>query len=77
MIAPIEAELPLLSCTLISAEIVEITEEYRGEHSTVWLSRESAKYLAETDHPTDKARANVLDEDFMQMILKFYEKAIG
>lgn len=60
-----------------NAEIVEITEEYRGEHSTVWLSRESAKYLAETDHPTDKARANVLDEDFMQMILKFYEKAIG
>ena len=54
----------------------EIDEEYRGEHSTVWLSRDSAKYLAEAENPTDKARANKLDEGFMRMLTDFYEKAL-
>ena len=59
-----------------NAVVREISEEYRGEHSTVWLSRESAKYLAETKNPTDKAKANILDDGFMDMILKFYGKAV-
>lgn len=64
------------SITNPNAVVVEIDEEYRGEHSTVWLSRDSAKYLAETENPTDKERANKLDEGFMRMLTDFYEKAL-
>ena len=64
------------SITNPNAVVVEIDEEYRGEHSTVWLSRDSAKYLAEAENPTDKARANKLDEGFMRMLTDFYEKAL-
>ena len=59
-----------------NAVVVEISEEYRGEHSTVWLSRESAEYLAETENPTDKKRANILDESFMNSVEEFYQKSI-
>lgn len=64
------------SITNPNVVVVEISEKYRGEHSTVWLSRDAAKYLAETTNPTDKRRANALDEDFMEMVLAFYEKAV-
>ena len=65
------------SITNPNAVIVEVSEEYRGEHSTVWLSRESARYLAETENPTDKKLANILDEDFMKSIEEFYQKSIA
>lgn len=55
---------------------IEITEEYRGEHNTVWLSSESAKYLALTDSPDDKTKANILDEAYMQSVLDFYDSSI-
>lgn len=59
-----------------NAVIVEISEKYRAEHSTVWLSSDAAKYLAETENPTDKARANELDKDFMDSVKEFYLKAV-
>lgn len=65
------------SITNPNAVIVEVSEEYRGEHSTVWLSRESARYLAETENPTDKKLANILDEGFMKSIEEFYQKSIA
>ena len=57
--------------------MLRVSEEYRGEHSTVWLSRESARYLAETENPTDKKLANILDEGFMKSIEEFYQKSIA
>ncbi len=60
-----------------NAVFLEVDEPYRCEHSTVWLSRESAEYLAETARPTDRQRANRLDEDFMRQIVAFYQKSIG
>lgn len=60
-----------------NAFTVEITEEYRGEHNSIWLSHDSAKYLYETDSPDDKARANVLDEGYMKSIIDFYTKSMS
>ena len=60
-----------------NAEIVEITEPYRGEHSTAWLSAESAKYLEETKDPDDKELANILDEDYMKNVVDFYKRSIS
>lgn len=59
-----------------NAVVVEISEEYRNRHSTLWLSRDAARYLAETENPTDKRRANTLDEGFMDTVLRFYRSAI-
>lgn len=64
------------SITNPNAVIVEITEEYRGEHNSIWLSRESAKYLYETDSPDDKSLANKLDENYMKSVIDFYESSI-
>ncbi len=55
---------------------VEISEPYRGEHNTVWLSREAAEYLEKTEHPDDKERANELDEDYMENVIAFYDRSI-
>lgn len=55
---------------------IEITEEYRGEHNTIWLSKNSAKYLAEADSPDDKTLANELDESYMKSVLDFYKRSI-
>lgn len=59
-----------------NAVTLEITEEYRGEHSTLWLSSSAAKYLCETENPDDKQRANELDRDFMESVVGFYKKAL-
>ena len=59
-----------------NAVVVEISEKYRAEHSALWLSSSAAKYLAETENPTDKARANELDKDFMDSVKEFYRAAI-
>ena len=60
-----------------NAVVVEVDDPYRAEHSAAWLSSDAARYLAETENPTDKARANRLDEDFMQSVVAFYEKAVA
>ena len=59
------------------AVCVEIKEQYRGAHSAAWLSADAAKYLAETENPTDKRRANALDEGFMQRVVAFYRSAVN
>ena len=59
------------------AVCVEIKEQYRGAHSAAWLSADAAKYLAETENPTDKRRANALDEGFMQRVVAFYRSAVS
>ena len=64
------------SITNPNAVIVEISEQYRGEHSTAWLSADAAKYLAETEHPDDKRKANELDDEFMKSVIDFYRTAI-
>lgn len=64
------------SITNPNAVVVRVDEEYRGEHSTVWLSRDAAKYLAETPNPTDKLRANTLDKAFMRSVTDFFDKAV-
>ena len=58
---------------------IEITSAYRNEHSTPWLSVGAARYRAElTDADTvDKALANELDPAFTEMLLQFYETALG
>lgn len=58
------------------AVTVSIRDPYRGGHSAVWLSHSAAKYLAETEAPSDKRRANELDEDFMQSVVGFYRAAL-
>ncbi len=64
------------SITNPNAVIVKISEKYRAEHSTPWLSSDAAKYLAESKNPTDKSRANELDKDFMDSVKEFYLKAV-
>ena len=59
-----------------NAVTLKICDAYRGGHSTVWLSQSAAKYLAETEAPDDKQRANELDEDFMQRVIGFYHSAL-
>ncbi len=60
-----------------NAVTLEITEEYRGEHSTLWLSRDAAKYLCESERPDDKQRANELDAAFMEKVTGFFREAIS
>lgn len=59
-----------------NAVVVEIDDQYRSAHSSAWLSRDAARYLAETENPDDKARANVLDEEFMNSVISFYKNAV-
>lgn len=59
-----------------NAVVVKIDEAYRDRHSAAWLSRDAAQYLAETENPTDKQRANVLDGDFMQNVTAFFDKVL-
>ncbi len=59
------------------AVVVKIDEAYRGAHSAAWLSRSAAQYLAETEAPTDKRRANALDEGFMRDVTAFMDKAVS
>ena len=60
-----------------NAVIVEISDEYRCGHSTVWLSRDSAKYLTETENPDNKELANQTDREFINGVLSFYRSAIA
>jgi phosphopantothenate synthetase len=59
-----------------NAVTLKIEEAYRGEHSTAWLSRDAAEYVVTTKNPTDKTRANKLDEGFMKTVMEFFEKAV-
>ena len=59
--------------------LLTVSEEGRNAHSTLWLTAESAEYLLkalEEGETIDRARANVLDEDFMNCIFSFYTEAI-
>lgn len=60
-----------------NAVTLKIEEAYRGEHSTAWLSRDAAEYVVTAENPTDKTRANKLDEGFMQTVMQFFEKAVA
>ncbi len=59
-----------------NAVTLRIDDPYRARHSSAWLSRDAARYLAETDDPTDKQRANVLDDAFMERVVSFYRQSI-
>ena len=56
---------------------VEITTEYRNEHSTPWLSEASAcyEYTFPAGQTPDKAQANDLSETFMADLLAFLDEA--
>ena len=56
---------------------VEITTEYRNEHSTPWLSEASAcyEYTFPAGQTPDKAQANELSEPFMADLLAFLDEA--
>ena len=60
-----------------NAVTLEITEKYRGEHSTLWLSQSAAKYLCESDNPNDKQQANELDGEFMEKVVGFFNSECG
>ena len=62
-----------------NASVLTVTEEGRNRHSNLWLTAGSAKYLAQTleeGGEVDRAKANVLDEDFMNCLYAFYTEAI-
>lgn len=56
---------------------LEITTEYRNEHSTPWLSEASAcyEYTFPKGQTPDKSRANELSETFMADLLAFLDAA--
>lgn len=56
---------------------LEITTEYRNEHSTPWLSEASAcyEYTFPAGQTPDKALANDLSETFMTDLLAFLDEA--
>ena len=56
---------------------LEITTEYRNEHSTPWLSEASAcyEYTFPKGETPDKAQANELSESFMAELLEFLDEA--
>ena len=58
---------------------VEITTEYRNEHSTPWLSEASAcyEYTLPKGETPDKSQANELSEAFMEELLAFLDETVG
>ena len=56
---------------------LEITTEYRNEHSTPWLSEASAcyEYTFPKGETPDKSQANELSESFMEEVLDFLDQA--
>ena len=61
-----------------NARFLTVSEPYRCGHSAAWLSADAARYrlsLAEGE-PVDKARANELDDAFMEQVISFFEDAI-
>ncbi len=64
-----------------SVRCIRITSEFRNEHSAPWLSDVSAEYLFNNinggNAPVDKARASILNVDFMQSIIAFYQEVIS
>ncbi len=56
---------------------VEITTEYRNEHSTPWLSEASAcyEYTLPKGETPDKSQANELSASFMEEVLAFLDEA--
>lgn len=57
---------------------VSITDEWRNEHSTPWLSSRAAEYIASlnTENAVDKERANELDGDFMSFVVGFFRDSL-
>lgn len=57
---------------------VEITTEYRNEHSTPWLSEASAcyEYTLPKGETPDKSQANELSEAFMEELLAFLDETV-